>query len=366
MNGIMCANELISNEISQRKNLADLSFVIQWIEVIRASSQALNEMIDNTLTFCKLYTRNVTFELKPVNIQELIAPIKQIISTYPRSPRVVVEFDDRNWNDLWAFSNQAPLHQILLNLLTNALKFTENGKVKVSVRCVQETKQIEIEVKDTGIGMNQAFIEYGLFEPFEQEISALLGTQRGVGLGMALSKYMVDGLKGQLFVSSVKGHGTTFTVLLPMTEPLFKCPINNNHVNSNLKSLPVNALIVDDNEINRKVMRHLLEHLGFTCKLAESGEEAILTTSKLKDGELDVVFMDVFMPGIGGIEASSRILSFTNSWKLPPFIVACTADTSEKTLTECAEIGITKFVHKPINKEALKELLEFLQQRKLQ
>jgi len=245
------------------------------------------------------------------------------------------------------------------------LKFTEYGEVKLTARCVERRKVIEFEVKDTGIGMNQDFIEAGLFEPFEQEHCPLIGNYRGVGLGLALSKHMMDSMNGQISVISAKGFGSTFILTLPMVEPPDKYISSFSLARSNITSQQsVHALIVDDNLVNRKVMRHLLENVGFKCTLAESGEVAIDITSNLKDGELDVIFMDIFMPGMGGIKASVRIQALTRLWKREPLIVGCTADTSEKTMKACVEIGITNFIHKPINKEAVKELFANLQLRK--
>ena len=111
-------------------------------------------------------------------------------------------------------------------------------------------------------------------------------------------------------------------------------------------------------------MSKLLEQIGFTVKTAKCGEDAIDTMTKSDESTFDVVFMDIFMPGIGGIEATVRIRELTRTWKHTPLVVGCTADTSEKTIMECSESGITRFVHKPVDKKELSDL--FHQLRKLQ
>jgi len=335
--------------------------VLEWVEVIRVSSISLGEIIENMLTFCKLQSSAVSLQVSPVQISSIFQYLKQVIRTYPKSPKVQVTFQEPT-QDLWVMANQVALHQVLVNVVTNSLKFTEIGEVKVSAD-VSDKNRIQFVVSDTGIGMNQSFVDSGLFEPFCQEEKSLTSAQRGVGLGMSLSKQMVEKMQGAITVNSVKHRGTSTTICLPSSLPQISEKVSMRE--SMGPSLPrkegikVKALIVDDNATNRKVLFHLLKHVGFESTLASSGEEAIEAVLA-NPNIFDVIFMDIFMPGMGGIEATARIRALSEQWSHVPMICGCTADTSEKTLQECAQGGITQFIHKPVDKKALAELYQFL------
>jgi len=285
---------------------------------------------------------------------------------------VRVIFDEQGCDETHVLASQVPLHQVILNLVTNSLKFTKVGEVRITTRFVCHNNTVEFEVKDSGIGMSQHFIEYGLFEPFKQEEKPLIGSQRGVGLGMAISKQMLEKMNGNLRVTSAKGRGTTSIVTLRSVtltdsqaeDVMAVAPVVNNYRPAINKNCRVTALIVDDNNTNRKVMFHLLQHIGFQCLTANSGEEALEIIKEQLTGELDVIFMDIFMPGMGGIKASKKINELTKGWRVVPIIIGCTADTTEKTFKECIDNGITRFVHKPIDKKELKELHQDIMERK--
>jgi len=250
-----------------------------------------------------------------------------------------------------------------LNILTNSLKFTAQGDVSLVVEENKILKKIEFRISDTGIGMSRTFLEEHLFQPFEQEGQPLVNSQRGVGLGMALSKYMTDKMGGTIKVTSKKGEGTTTVVSLPSTqvEPVKPEEDFTKFESKRLELVKdgeiLKALVVDDNETNRKVMGQVLRLVGFQCILAQSGEESIEILNNQKEEEIRVIFMDVFMPGMGGIEASKEVLKIISKWKSPPVLVGCTADTSESTIQACRNVGIKIFLHKPISRKALQKLI---------
>jgi len=258
--------------------------------------------------------------------------------------------------------SQVALHQVLLNICTNALKFTKEGSVRLSCRQNTSSYFVEFQIEDTGIGMTQAFIENGLFDPFEQEEKPLIGAQRGVGLGMAISKQLVEKMNGKISVSSIRGKGTTFTIGLREAPAQKSVAVSTETENVNFYRI-LNSMIVDDNSTNRRVMSQLLKVLGFRSVTASTGEEAI-EMCKTMEGNLDVIFMDIFMPGIGGIEAAKRIQDITKKWEKSPLMVGCTADTNASTIQSCVDSGITTFLHKPIDKKLLKEIFLRLQTEK--
>lgn len=369
MNGIVCANELIHSNLDKLEESTEemasiLSQIREWLGISQSSSIALSEMIENILTFSKLQTAQLAEVIvKPVHIQDVLNPIRNIVTTYPKSSKVKVEINDCVDKNIGVVANQVALHQILLNIITNSLKFTVQGSVKLVVEENKILNTIEFQISDTGIGMSKTFLEEHLFQPFEQEGQPLVNSQRGVGLGMALSKDMTDKMGGTIRVTSQKGEGTTTVVSLPsvQVEPTVKEDDFTTLETKRLQSVKygdvIKALVVDDNETNRKVMKQVLHLVGFQCILAQSGEESIEILNNQKDEEIRVIFMDVFMPGMGGIEASKEVLKIISKWKSPPLLVGCTADTSEGTVQACRDVGIRTFLHKPISRKALQKLI---------
>eukprot|EP01119_Soliformovum_irregulare_P019725 TRINITY_DN630_c0_g1_i5.p1 TRINITY_DN630_c0_g1~~TRINITY_DN630_c0_g1_i5.p1 ORF type:complete len:501 (+),score=154.47 TRINITY_DN630_c0_g1_i5:935-2437(+) len=365
MNGIVCANELIKEELGriakQYNHSCDLDKAYEWLEVVRTCSISLSEMIENMLSFSKIQSSTFNLSLTSVYLTEILYSVKQIMNAYPRHPTVQLEWNDKEAEGLWVLGHHIALRQVIINIMTNALKFTERGHVRLTIKNLSD--KVEFQISDTGIGMTKSFIQRGLFEPFKQEEAGITGNQRGIGLGMPLSKEMIERMEGSINATSEKGNGTTIRFQLgtvacsspaPQMSPLTRGD-SSCLTDPEVPRVPIHALVVDDNAINRKVMMNLLKVVGFTCTVVESGEEAV--SQVRSDLNFDIIFMDVFMPGMGGIEASRQIRRHFREISLAaPMIVGCTADTSEKNISECRENGISNFLFKPINKEELKKI----------
>jgi CheY-like chemotaxis protein len=362
MNGIVCATELITDGVEKLIRKIgineEITYIEEWLDITRTSCLSLTEMIENMLTYSRLQS-NLKLEVKPIQVKAILSPLKKLISTYPKSAEVTVVIENPHDNE-WVLASQIALHQSLLNVMTNAIKFTMIGEVRLTSHLDRETKTIVFEVSDTGIGMTKKFLQTGLFEPFEQEDKSLFGQRRGLGLGMVLCKQMVEKMNGRIAVYSERGKGTKVVIIIPSVADV---QIQSEFGGTTGQYAVVNALVVDDNATNLRVMAQFLKILGFKCSTASSGEEAIDFVRR-SSGDLNVIFMDVFMPGMGGIEASKRIQVLTAGWRKPPLIVGCTADTNEDTINECIKCGITTFANKPVNRKQLSAIFRQLTSEK--
>lgn len=247
------------------------------------------------------------------------------------------------------------LTQILFNVVGNAIKFTKQGAVNVDL--VTEESWLTIVVSDTGIGMDDARIEQ-LFSPFIQADSSITRTYGGTGLGLTITKHLVELMNGKIEVKSQLNVGSSFTIRLPLrsklssekaeVEPEVKAPqsdkaepiLSNNHI-----------LVVEDTKTNQMVIKLILNRLGYNVSLADNGQDAVdLLTS---DDQFDLVFMDVSMPILDGIQATQLIRN--KGLKIP--IIALTAHTMMEDKTQCINAGMDDFIMKPIRTKDLSHVL---------
>jgi CheY-like chemotaxis protein len=242
------------------------------------------------------------------------------------------------------------LSQVLLNLTENAIKFTNPGGC-ISVRasellgCRRDGYGIyEFSVKDNGIGMNSE-LQSHLFEPFTRERTSTASGSSGVGLGLAITKKIVDSMNGTIQIFSEEGQGTAVVVRLEL--PL--APDQSEDPSSGTKSV----LIVEDNELNREIAVEMLEEHGFSVQTAENGAEAVSLISQSAPGDIDVILMDVQMPVMDGYEAAQAIRALENQELADIRIIAMTADDFEDAMRKSAAAGMNGYVSKPFDVDRL-------------
>jgi len=267
------------------------------------------------------------------------------------------------------FTDPVILQQILINLVSNALKFTKEGHVSVIV--THDKTRVHFIIEDTGVGIKEDFVQNKLFQPFQQEESLLQSKIRGLGLGLSLTKTFAANIDASITVKSSKGMGSVFTVSLPwdpahddqqcvdefhMTSLKSTAQLGYRKGGQTVPSGPPQALIVDDNAINRRVLSSLMSRLGFECADAKTGEEAVEFMKTRK--EVDVILMDVYMPGIGGFEAVRQIHALPLAKK--PKVIVCSADSSDDINVQCKTLGAA-ILPKPVKKADLVHLLNLLQ-----
>lgn len=240
--------------------------------------------------------------------------------------------------------------QVLLNLISNAVKFTDKGSVTVSCKLLppENTKQtLVLSVIDTGIGMDEDFLK-NLFQKFTQEEKTTARKYGGTGLGMSISKQLIELMEGTVEVESKKGAGTTITVAIPFTVgSLSDIPAENSETADTAVLEGKHILLVEDNEMNRLVATTVLSGTGVIVTEAENGLEAILL---LKENKFDLVLMDVQMPVMDGLEATAKIRSEVDS-TIP--IIALTANAIKGESDRCRDAGMNDFLSKPFEENDL-------------
>ncbi|MCL2055636.1 MAG: response regulator [Oscillospiraceae bacterium] len=255
----------------------------------------------------------------------------------------------------YLFGDDAKLRQILMNLCSNAVKFTEKGGIGLKVFTVGGS--LVFEVKDTGMGIRGEDIP-GLFTAFSQTEKHKNRGQLGIGLGLAIAKSFVDMMGGEMRADSVYGEGSAFTVMLPIV-PGSGDNISDNPTGGKENTAPAlyapdaRVLVVDDNDFNLKIARGLLELFGVSVTTASSGQEAI---KLVKQGAYDIIFMDYMMPEMDGIEAASEIRKLGgDSCRIP--IVALTANAVPGAREMFLENGFDEYISKPIEMSVFNEAL---------
>jgi signal transduction histidine kinase/CheY-like chemotaxis protein len=350
LNAVIGLSELLLDSKSEKEKT-------QFATTIKKSGENLLGIINNILDFTKIDSDEVEFEYEPTHIPSLIADtIKMLGSlTDPKKVNLSFRFDDALSDYLVV--DQSRLQQIIINLVGNAIKFTESGEISVQVtttESISEKGQILFIVKDTGIGIPENKMNL-LFDRFSQIEADRSRKYQGTGLGLAISKRLIESMGGRIWVQSKESVGTTFYFTLPAEsanpEEVKKLLDSSNKSDEALPDIQI--LVVEDNMINQKVVIKVLERLGYSAAIADNGFEAIDT---VKEHDFDLIFMDMEMPEMDGIEATKHILKIPYQKKIP-IIVAMTANATTEDKAKCFEAGMKDFIAKPITLQSTQDVL---------
>ena len=248
------------------------------------------------------------------------------------------------------------LRQILLNLVGNAIKFTERGRVELAVSCTERSESravLHFAVTDTGIGIDSAALDR-LFKPFSQVDTSMSRRYGGTGLGLAISQRIAQAMGGMIQVQSTIGRGSCFRLILPCDLPeANRAPIVNAAANFVTPSLRGRVLVVEDDAVNQQVIDLFLKKMNLTPSFAGDGEAAIAAATK---DAYDIVLMDCQLPGIDGLEATRRIRERLGSQPLR--IIALTANANTHVRDACLAAGMNDFLSKPVRFELLADVLQ--------
>jgi len=248
------------------------------------------------------------------------------------------------------------LRQILVNLINNAVKFTEDGSVSIEASVLetpsennQREWQLRFDIRDTGIGIKPEH-RNRLFKPFSQADSSTTRLFGGTGLGLAICKRLATALGGEIDFTSEPGHGSAFFFTIRAGERTSDAREPDVFSHSALSRLPrLRVLVVEDNPTNRALMRQILRRFGYEADFADNGREAVFTAT---DTEYDLIVMDIQMPEMDGIEAAREIRSGRNG-RSQPRIIALTATTGSDQHQRCFDVGMDAVLTKPVKLEAL-------------
>lgn len=330
------------------------------VGTISSSSEALLSIINEILDFSKIDAGEMQIESSPFSPQILLSDLAELFK--PLAAEQALSFE---LIDLTAPSNQTTLlgdagriRQILTNLLSNALKFTQTGGVTVTIETtsivpnqVYIDPQLIVEVRDTGIGIDPIRLKT-VFEPFAQADSSISRRYGGTGLGLSISKQLSELMNGTLTATSTPGIGSCFKLSLPLAIGQATTPskIPTNH--EDFGRLNHQVLLVEDNVVNQMVALKMLQKLGIEADLAPSGRQAI---EQLEKRSYDVVFMDMQMPEMDGVAATLLIREIKAITQ--PYIIALTASALDEDRQQCMDAGMDDFISKPIRLDDIRQAL---------
>jgi PAS domain S-box-containing protein len=321
----------------------------EYLTAIKMSGDVLTVLIDDILDLAKVDAGKMVFERKPF---KMTASISSIIRLF--EPKI----QEKNLKLINNYDNNIPviilgdpvrLHQILINLVSNAVKFTQSGSIIIDVDMLHQGGDkiiIEFKITDTGIGIAEDKIEH-IFENFQQATSDTSRLYGGTGLGLAIAKQLTEQQGGTITVKSILDKGTICSVIMPFEKSEQELEPEPELIEMDPAMKGIKVLVVEDIALNQLLMKTLLDDYGFECDFAGNGKVAI---EKLENNTYDVILMDLQMPEMNGFEAAGYIRYTLNS-KVP--IIALTADVTTADLRKCKAAGMNAYVSKPVDEKLL-------------
>ena len=321
----------------------------EYLMAIKMSGDALIVLINDILDLAKVDAGKMTFEQTPFKMKKSLSSMLHLFETKIQEKNLKLVSDyDINIPDVLV-GDPVRLHQIILNLVSNAVKFTNKGVITVSVHLMYEDDEkviIEFAINDTGIGISEDKIDR-IFENFQQASSGTSRLYGGTGLGLAIVKQLVESQGGTIRVKSEIHEYSRFSFTLPFLKTKENAAIENEIMELDNEIKGIRVLVVEDMALNQLLMKTVLDDFGFERDIAENGKIAI---EKLKTNEYDIVLMDLQMPEMNGFEATEHI---RKTLKLTIPIIALTADVTTVDLAKCKVVGMNDYIAKPIDERVL-------------
>jgi len=341
LNGIIGSIQLMrtSDDVDNCKDL---------MQTLEQSSEALLAQINDVLDYSRMESEKHVVEHVPFDVVGLTRSVTSIYNAQAKTKQLHLKFqyltpqDDAS--NLMVYGDPNKLRQILLNLISNAIKFTKQGDVTVTLKAVES--DLIITVEDTGIGISTNKLE-AIFQPFGQEDSSISRRFGGSGLGLAISKKLAEVLSGKLSVKSEINQGSSFTLTIPF-DPITdeNNLIHNTPAEMEPMELHGKVLLVEDNPVNQKIADRMLTKLGMNVTVANNGNEAL---QAVVIDHFDLILMDLQMPEKDGIQATQEIRAMGLS--MP--ILALTANSTIESQQACFDAGMVGFISKPFKIESL-------------
>ncbi len=329
----------------------------EYNTMIRHSAKALLTIINDILDFSKIEAGKLTIEEIPFNLHDLLKEVSLIHMDRAAAAgnTLTLKFDDNMPEHI--LGDPTRLRQVLTNLIGNAIKFTKNGAIQITVQRIHSANYL-ISVEDTGIGIPAEQTDT-IFEKFTQADSSTTRKFGGTGLGLAITRELITLMGGRIDLKSSVGKGSTFSVTLPLKSskeqmsPSADRTANNQDTNKNWSGKRI--LVVDDNRINQKVAYNMLKAKGMNIDLASNGEDAVKKADTVK---YDCILMDIQMPGMNGLEATAKIRANDGPCQRIP-IIALTANAVKGDRERYLAGGMNDYLSKPLDKNALRQCVDF-------
>ena len=331
---------------------------------VKEASNLLLELVNDVLDMSKLESGEIVLEEIPFNLSSISREVFVVIEQMAAEQNIRVVWEKKEITHRDFIGSSGYVKRVMMNILSNAVKYNkENGQIYIS--CVEipseqpEMTTMEFVCRDTGIGMAEEFQKH-IFEPFAQEHTGSRAKFAGTGLGMAISKKLVEEMGGTITFESEKGVGTTFVIRVPfkIDPDADKREEPKNVSEKSIKGLHV--LLAEDNELNMEIAEFVLQNEGAEVTKAWNGQETVELFRKSESGEFDVILMDIMMPVLNGYEAARMIRSLDreDAKKIP--IIAMTANAFTEDRIRAKEAGMDEHVAKPVDAELLIKVIHKL------
>jgi two-component system CheB/CheR fusion protein len=358
MNAIIgFTNVLLKTALNDRQN--------DYINAIKTAGDALIVLINDILDLAKVDAGKMNFEHIPFNLMGSITAVLQLFEPKIKEKNLLLEEDYDPRIPPVLLGDPMRLRQILLNLIGNAVKFTNKGIINIHVQLLHEDAQkvtLEFTLTDTGIGIPEERLDH-IFNDFEQAAQGTTSSYGGTGLGLAIVKKLVELQGGTISVKSKMGQGSTFGLILSFLKrdaSEVSAP-ENNEVPEQLPLLTttekqaIKILVAEDITLNQLLIKIMIEDFGFEIEIVNNGKIAI---EKLQQNKYDIILMDLRMPQMNGFEATTYIRNTLND---PIPIIALTADVTTVDVAKCIEVGMNDYISKPIDEKILYDkILKYL------
>ncbi len=354
MNGIQGFANYIKDSLVDKEHL-------EAIEMIIKSADHLMRILNDILDFSGLGNGEIDFIKQPFKVRDVIKDACLYVESNAKFKKIGLSYSIGAKVPNTFIGDSIRLSQIFVNLVSNAIKFTEKGEVMISVDAIEETKDslvVEFRIKDTGIGIPMEK-QQKIFELFEQATSNASRKFGGVGLGLSMVKRLIELQNGKIFLESTPGKGSEFYFRMPFVK------IGDDEKQNEIKTgldgedepgRGIKVLIVEDNPINQLLVIKVLQKRGYQTTIAQNGKIAI---DKYKNEDFDIVLMDLQMPEMDGYEATKYIRRMDTEKAAIP-IVAMTAHTIQGELEKCLAIGMNDYVSKPFSPDELNVKIQLL------
>ena len=359
MNAIIGITTLMKNELHQPEKLAE------HLGKLETSGRLLLGIINDILDMSRIESGKTTLNIEKTNIPQQVSQLDSIIRQQASQRRQTFTVENHvQHENVLADPNR--LNQVLMNILSNAVKYTpQGGHIRLEVEELTHTEhyaKYRFVVQDDGIGMSEAY-QKTLFEPFTREEKSGTNRVQGTGLGMAITKSIVDLMGGTIHVESAPGKGSRFEVVLelPIDAEADKVQTASALPEEDEAVSPLSGmkfLCAEDNAINAEILEMLLETKGASCTICSNGQEIVDAFASVKPGEYDMILMDVQMPVMDGLEATRRIRNGENPLGRIIPILAMTANAFLEDMQKSKEAGMDEHLSKPVDIAALEQTVK--------
>jgi len=356
MNGIIGMSDLALDSTTDAERN-------EYMKIVKSSAESLLGIINDILDFSKVEAGKLSIEHIPFDLPETVAQCQRTLSVPAHTKGLSIRYEVASDIPAHVYGDPVRLRQVLLNLLGNAIKFTERGEVVISIQRVshgEKAASVLFSVRDTGIGIPADKLDH-IFEAFSQADTSTTRKYGGTGLGLSISKRIVELMGGTLAVESTPGVGSNFHFTLPFeiaaagTQPVHGATAGAGE-SAAVATTSITLLLVEDNPTNQQLAIRLLEKWGHRVALAVNGQEAL---DKIAAGlRFDLILMDMQMPVMGGVDATRAIRRMEAAQSLPRMpIIAMTANAMQGDRETCLAAGMDDYVSKPINQTELAQKL---------